>query len=215
MKRSLITLAATAALLAGGATAAQAATVCETINVPAVPAVYTTVTTPAVTVVEYEFTHAQDGNGQGNGQGPANKWVEDPNWNAESNPQSVGWVATGATRLHVLEVETTTVTLVAPEIPATTVEQCQLIPDGISPVPVDAPSVPLGNQDPAPVAAQEPVVAAPVVQAAPPVPVAQVAASAPEELAYTGPADWALPAGLGLLVLGGATILSRRLITTK
>ena len=62
--------------------------------IPAVPPVYLTVT-------EYEFTHAQHGNGQG--QGPANKWVEDANWNAEGNENSVGWVATGNTRVRTTD----------------------------------------------------------------------------------------------------------------
>jgi LPXTG-motif cell wall-anchored protein len=35
-----------------------------------------------------------------------------------------------------------------------------------------------------------------------------------EELAYTGAADWVFPAGLGLLGLGAAALITRRFITT-
>lgn len=215
MKRSLITLAATIALLAGAPAAAQAATTCYTITVPAVPAVYEAHVTPAVTVTEHEYVHAQDGNGNGQGQGPANRW-EAEGWNAESNPASIGWAATGNTRVRVLEVEKTETVLVSAEVPATTYESCVELPDGVSPVPVGAPEVPLGNLDPAPVAVPEapapaqdaaPLAVTTIDQAAP------VAAPAPvEELAYTGAADWVLPAGLGLLALGAATVAARRSI---
>lgn len=87
-------------------------------EVPAVPAVPGTPAVPAVpavyeTVTEYEFTHAQDGNG--NGKGPENKWVTDPEWNAEGNPNSVGWVATGNTRQAVTDV---VLVPAVPEVPA-------------------------------------------------------------------------------------------------
>ena len=218
MKRSIFTLAATAALLAASATGAQAAIVCETITTPAVPAVYETVITPAVTVTEYEFTHAQDGNGNSQGQGPDNRWETDPNWNAETNPNSVGWLATGATRIRVLEVEKTTVTLVTPAVPETSTEQCANMPDGTPPTDwVVTPDAPAGNVDPAPIqeAATAPVV--PVVAVpAPVIPTVPVAAvEAPEELAYTGATDWVFPAGLGLLGLGAAALITSRKFSTK
>lgn len=232
MKRLVLTLTAAAALTLAGGSAAQAAPTCYTIPVPAVPAVYDTVVTPAVTVTEYEFIHAQDGNGHGNGNGPASRWEANPNWNAESNPQSIGWTATGNTRLTVIETEKTTVTLVTPEIPATTVEQCLDLPDGVSPVqpgdpnpapPAPAPAPAAEAPAPAEVPALAQEAATPAVEALlpqlAPAPVAQpeaVAAAAPlpEELAYTGAADWVLPAGgglvgLGVLLLGGSYALRR------
>lgn len=232
MKHSILTLAATAALLTGAAGSAHAAETCYTMPVPAVPAVYDTITTPAVTVTEYEFTHAQDGNGQGNGQGPVNKWQDDPNWNAETNPQSVGWTATGNTRVRVVEVEKITTVLVSAEIPAGTVEECIDLPDGTPPAPVGAPEAPLGNLDPVPAEIPAPAAEAPGVPLAvvgypaPAVtPVASrgvnldtgaTATELPAELASTGAADWALPAGAGLLALGVATVIfARRFNTTN
>lgn len=220
MKRSILTLAATAALLLGGAGAASARTVCEIVPVPAVPAVYETTVTPAVTVTEYEFTHRPDNPGQG----PANRWEADPNWNAESNPASVGWVATGNTRVRIVETEKSTVVLVSPEIPATTIEQCTELPEGESPVKVGDPEVPLGNLDPAPAPAEVPasqvpaeVPAAPLANVGQAAPVAAVTpATLPEELAYTGAADWVFPVGAALVAMGVATtVLSRRTANNK
>ena len=229
MKQTLSTLTAAAALTLGGAASAQAATTCYSIDVPAIPAVYETVTTPAVTVTEYEFIHAQDGNGQGNGQGPAEtKWTEDANWNAQGNAHSIGWTATGNTRIRVIETERTTVTLVAPAVPATVREECVELPDGIPPIAVGAPEVPLGNLDPAPavtpVEAPAPVAAIVEPATAQAAPLANVGAvqAAPvadaqpvEELALTGAADWVLPAGLALVLVGAAAVASRRFIATK
>lgn len=220
MKRSILILAATAALLAGGASAAQAATSCYSINVPAVPAVYETVVIPAVTVTEYEFIHAQDGNGNSNGQGPEVKWTEDANWNSQGNAHSIGWTATGNTRVRVLEVERTVVNLVSPEVPASVVEECVQVPDVIYPSPEEpgvvtidpVPAAP-GSVDPAPVAAPVAVRAAPLADVGAQ-PVAAVQAP-PAELAYTGAADWVLPAGLALLTLGGAAVLTSRKFSTK
>lgn len=229
MKRSILILAATAALLAGGASAAQAATSCYSINVPAVPAVYETVVIPAVTVTEYEFIHAQDGNGNSNGQGPEVKWTEDANWNSQGNAHSIGWTATGNTRVRVLEVERTVVNLVSPEVPASVVEECVQVPDVIYPSPeepgvvtIDPVPASPGSVDPAPVTEPAPAapVAAPVAVRTAPLadvgaqPVAAVQAP-PAELAYTGAADWVLPAGLALLALGGAAVLTSRKFSIK
>ena len=230
MKRTLTTLAVSAALLAGGASAAQAATSCQSIPVPAVDAVYETVTVPAVTVTEWEFIHAQDGNGNSQGQGPEVKWTEDANWNSQGNAHSIGWTATGASRVRVIEVERSVVKLVSPAVPASSYEQCVTVPDGLPDQrPVEEIPVPEAPAAPAPVAAQ-PVAPAPVAQPvaiqAPAAPVAAPVAvipaqpvaavqAAPEELAYTGAADWVLPAGLALVLMGAAAVASRRFITIK
>lgn len=232
--RTITSAVIAAALLGAGATAAQAAEVCHSVQVPAVPAVYETVIIPAVTVTEYEFTHAQDGNGNGQGQGPANRWEASPDWNAESNPNSVGWVATGASRVRVVEVEKSIVKLVTPEIPASSYEECATLPDGLPdqrpveeiPAPAapsipEAPAAPVAPPAVAPAPAIQPVtVQAPEVPVAAPVaviPAQPVAAAqeAPEELAYTGAADWVLPAGLALVLMGAAAVASRRFITIK
>jgi len=67
----------------------------------------TIVVTPAQDAVyktEYEFVHKFDIFHLNP------KWKDDPNWNAEGNPQSTGWIATGNTRQ----------TLVSPAVPAVT-----------------------------------------------------------------------------------------------
>lgn len=183
--------------------------------IPAVPPVYLTVT-------EYEFRHR---NADLNG---GIKWQTDPGWNAEDNPNSIGWFATGNTR------QTVTDTVLKPGTPAVPAQEAvyevrEISLTSCNPVlePSDPPLVPA---DPAPapeVPAAQPVhePEAPAAPVAPAVPVLDTAAPAPqapaavplastggsEELAYTGAADWVLPAGLALLTLGAGTVaLTRR-----
>lgn len=219
MKRSLTTVALAAALLGLAAPAASARTECTTVTVPAVPAVYETVTTPAVTVIEYEFIQRNTPEDVP-GQGAGTSWHTDPNWNAQDNPNSQGWTATGNTRLKVLVTEKTTVTLITPEVPASSREECIELPDGVSPVKPGDPEVPLGNLDPVAAPAEAPAAPAPVIAPAPAQqavtpqvvapPAEQVAYTQPEELAYTGAADWVFPAGALLLAAGAGTVLLNR-----
>lgn len=73
-----------------------------------VPAVTETVTIPAVYETEYEFAHKNPNK--------PHRWETDPNWNANSNPNSVGWKATGVTRKgDLLKPETTEIKVITPE----------------------------------------------------------------------------------------------------
>lgn len=65
----------------------------------------------AVTHTEYEFE----------GPNGRTKWQTDPNWNAEVNEESVGWVATGATRV-VVDVEGYTEAIDMPAVGEPTIE---------------------------------------------------------------------------------------------
>lgn len=65
----------------------------QVIDTPAVPG------KDAVTKTEFEFEHHDEGHDNSY----KTRWEDDPNWNAESNPKSKGWKATGNTRVVELE----------------------------------------------------------------------------------------------------------------
>lgn len=65
----------------------------QVIDTPAVPG------KDAVIRTEYEFEHHDEGHDNSY----KTRWEEDSNWNAESNPNSKGWAATGNTREIELE----------------------------------------------------------------------------------------------------------------
>lgn len=90
----------------------------ETITVPEVPAVYKTVIIPAVTEVQYEFAQRNAEQHEENGHGATTRWESDPNWNAQSNPNSQGWDATGISRVVEITPASSTQELVSPAIPA-------------------------------------------------------------------------------------------------
>jgi LPXTG-motif cell wall-anchored protein len=200
-----------AALLVGTAAPSMADSTCTTtttwtkvIDVPFQEAVYQT--TPAVYVTEYEFVHKHPDH-------PNSPRWELEGWNADGNPNSIGWYSTGNTRQTLVTPETTI--LITPEVPevshmeATETEVCEEVPPVVQP-PAEKPPV-----------VAPPVAAPPVVAPVAPPVVAPVAAvtpvQAPEELAQTGTKEEAL-VFMGLLAMAGilagaALLVVRRKIT--
>ena len=227
MKKIITTLALTAGLALIGAPAMASGTSCTTTTtelqflvsaaVPAVPAVPGTDAIAPVyeTVTEYEFVHKNENH-------PDSPRWEREGWNADTNANSVGWVATGNTREVATDVVLVPGVDAVPEIPAvpevpavyrteyvdTTVcteDPIFTIPHG-EPTPITIPAAPA--EVPAAVAE---VPAAPVTELTvdPATEVAPVEAPA-EQLAYTGAADWVFPAGALTLLAGAGLVLGAR-----
>jgi hypothetical protein len=219
MKKTVATLALTAGLSLSCSAAfavSDCTTTQETVRtlvtpaVPAVPGFPAVAATPPVyqTVTEYEFRHKR-------GDHPNSERWERDGWNADSNPESLGWYSTGNTR----EVATDVVLvpgkpalpaiLGTPEIPAVyedrVVEKTICAP--VEPkTPTPEPEKPVAV---APVAEEKPVVSVtPAVTSI--IPVAQSQPVAPTELAQTGAADWVLPAGLLAGLVGVALVSATR-----
>jgi hypothetical protein len=216
--KSLTAAAVIAAGLTLGATPAMASgTNCTVVTVPAVPAVFDTVTTPPVTVTEYEFIQRNTPDNVP-GQGAGTRWSEDPNWNAQGNLNSQGWTATGNTRVTVTEVERVDVIVVTPEIPARDELVCsEPTPDPVlPPVVVDtpAPPAPPAAVPAAQVEAPVPALAVAPAEAPAQLEAAPVAAQEPE-LAYTGYSMTALLWSLLALTGGAAVLVALRKFSTK
>lgn len=235
MKRTIAVLTLTAGLALSCSPALamgeDCTTTTETVTVEISPAVPAVPAVPPVyeTVTEYEFEHR---NADLNG---GIKWQTDPEWNAEGNPNSIGWFATGNTRQvstgvvlipGVDGVPAVDAVYATKEIPVTT---CKPVPDPVVEEPVTEPEPALtpepeviqeddprwdcatmGNKVCGPVADTPAPPAETAVRTADVAPLASVGAEQPEELAYTGASDWVLPAGLGLLAGGAALMVVRR-----
>lgn len=230
---AVLTLAAGLSLAASPAFATGNHTC--TVTIVHVPAVTHTVTVPAkYGPTEYQFAFKKD-------HPNSPRWETNPDWNADSNPNSTGWHSTGITRPGQLLAPAHTETIVdvpafdkpieacLPPVVTPPVEDCPpvVIPPVVVTPPVDVPPV---DVPPAviPPAVVPPVVAPPPAAVLPPAavpaavaaptpalaarvvstPAATPASAAPAaELAYTGSADWVLPAGLGILAAGAALIM--------
>lgn len=206
MKKFLAAVTAAVALLFVPSVAmaapqgASCALIVVTPEIPAQPAVIGYETIPAVTETLYEFVHR-------NPNHPNSPRWEAEGWNADSNPNSVGWVSTGATKEVVVTEESVRVVEISPAVPAVpavTREECITEPPLWVPGPTGT-AVPIpeptATQTPAPTKEPAPVK---VVETTKPVPVTEkpqaavrtdlvapaftpaAASEHPEELAETG-----------------------------
>lgn len=186
--------------------------------------VIVTPASPAVYRTEYEFVHKK-------AHHPNSPRWEAEGWNADSNPNSVGWASTGVTRQTLVTPATPEIshleprhTTVCPEVPPPPAPEPGPVvpppapqPDPAPPVPAPVPPAPVPDPGPAaPSAAPRAAVATvgPVADKAAPAAPAPVM-DAPAELANTGAKEdqmvlTALLAG-GILLAGvGLLILRRR-----
>lgn len=114
---------------------------CWQVMTPAQPAVIGYETIPAVTETLFEYVHRNPNN-------PNSPRWEAEGWNADSNPNSVGWTSTGVSKEVIIQEEGMRLVEISPEIPEQVTEECEEdtffpTPDSpVAPIPVgpDAPT---------------------------------------------------------------------------
>lgn len=165
------------------------------------------VTVPAVTKTLVEYVHRNENH-------PNSPRWEEEGWNADSNPNSVGWQSTGNTEVIIITPEYIEYVLISPAVPAVTEKVCitETVPSPETPAVPETPetSVEVEAAPAANVNEQAPTPSVPdalnTVAAVEQVEQTAAVSEDPKELAYTG-FNWSIfTLGTLALALGVAAI---------